>query len=424
MAANRIGKTEGVGGYEMTLHLTGQYPPWWEGRRFNHPVMAWAAGDTNMTVRDIIQLKLLGPTGMYGTGLIPQECIIKTMNKAGVPDAVELIQVRHITGGISYLSFKSYEQGRKSFQGTELDVIWLDEEPPEAVYMECLTRTMTTEGLVMCTFTPLLGISDVVKYFLPDGRWTEDHCAYPSQAIIMAGWNDAPHLTEEAKKELMAKYPAYQRDARTKGIPQLGVGAIYPIAEEEITIKPFKIPPYWPRVYGMDVGWNKTAALWLALDKDSDIVYAYSNYYAGQLEPPIHASAINGRGRMPGVIDPTSRNRNSVDGEKLLDIYRNLGLQLVEADNARETGIYEVWTRLSTGRLKIFENLNEWFAEFRVYRRDEKGHVVKENDHLMDATRYVIVSGLSMAAIVRPNERENRYRLSKLWRKRGTWKAA
>jgi phage terminase large subunit-like protein len=170
LAANRVGKTEGAGGYEMTLHLTGQYPPWWEGRRFDMPIKGIAAGDTSKTVREVNQEKLLGSPGMHGTGLIPGDCILKTTPKPGIPDAVDAVWVKHVSGGHSMLWFKSYDQRREAFQGMELDVVWLDEEPPLEIYTECLIRTMTTNGCVMLTFTPLLGLSRVVLEFLKEGK--------------------------------------------------------------------------------------------------------------------------------------------------------------------------------------------------------------------------------------------------------------
>lgn len=159
--------SEGIGAYEVTLHLTGQYPEWWEGKRFDHPVLAWAAGDTGKTVRDIIQLKLLGPNGAFGTGMIPGELIEGTTPKHGLPDAIESVKVRHISDGISTCFLKSYDQRREAFQGTEIDVFWCDEEPPEDIYVEGLMRTMTTGGVVLVTFTPLMGVSNVVQSFMP-----------------------------------------------------------------------------------------------------------------------------------------------------------------------------------------------------------------------------------------------------------------
>lgn len=169
MAANRVGKTWGAGGYEMALHLTGNYPDWWQGRRFNHPVDAWAAGDTGETTRDIIQACLLGPIEDIGTGLIPGDLIVgEPTRRRGVPDAVDTVAVRHRTGGTSVIGFKSYDQGRKKFQGTAKHVIWEDEEPPADVHSECLLRLMTTDGLLMLTFTPLNGISEVVMRYIKE----------------------------------------------------------------------------------------------------------------------------------------------------------------------------------------------------------------------------------------------------------------
>lgn len=402
LAANRVGKTEGVGGYEVVLHLTGDYPDWWTGRRFDEPVTGWAAGDTSLTVRDIIQHKLLGPPGEFGTGLIPGEKLIDTTSRAGVPNAVQDIMVQHKSGGTSYLTLKSYDQRRESFQGTEKEFIWLDEEPPMDVYGECLIRTMTTNGLILCTFTPLQGMSEVVQSFLPGGKLPDGE-SKSRKYVIMATWDDAPHLSEQEKQDLWESIPPYQRDARAKGIPQLGAGAIYPIPESDLSCDPFEIPEHWPRIYGLDVGWNRTAAVWAAWDRDSDIVYLYSEHYRGQAEPSIHADAIRARGKwIPGEIDPAARGRGQKDGQQLMSAYLDLGLNVIAAENAREAGIHNVFLRMSTGRLKVFKTLQNWFQEFRLYRRDEKGQVVKEGDHLMDATRYLIM-GLQHATIEPPD---------------------
>jgi hypothetical protein len=222
-----------------------------------------------------------------------------------------------------------------------------------------------------------------------------------SRFVVMATWDDAPHLDDKTKEELWNSLPPHQRDARSRGIPQLGSGAIYPVPESEILVKPFDIPIYFPKAYGMDVGWNRTACVWGAMDQSTDILYIYSTYSRGSAEPAIHASAVNSRGDwIPGTVDPASRGRSQVDGMQLLSLYQELGLDLTPADNAVEAGIYNVWTRLSTGRLKIFSHLEEWLAEYRIYRRDDKGRVVKSNDHLMDATRYLVMTGINLATIV------------------------
>jgi hypothetical protein len=222
----------------------------------------------------------------------------------------------------------------------------------------------------------------------------------PSKYLVTASWNDVPHLSEQTKKELLESTPPHLRNARSKGIPSLGSGAIYPVAEEEIICDPFSIPAYWPRAYAMDVGWNRTAALWGAHDRETDTVYLYSEHYRGQAEPEIHATAIKARGEwIPGVIDPASRGRAQADGKRLFDTYYSLGLKLSAANNAVEAGIYLVWSRLSTGRLKVFSTLKNFMNEYRIYRRDEKGRIVKEHDHLCDCLRYLVLSGLEVATV-------------------------
>lgn len=178
LAANRVGKTV-AGAFEMTCHLTGQYPKWWVGKQFRHPIRAWACGKTNETTRDIVQTTLLGDIEYFGSrkmvegaGLIPRDCIGSDLGqiawKQGVQDLIDTIKIKHRSGGWSKLGFKSYQQGRGSFEGTAQHVIWNDEEPPIDIYGEQLIRTATTKGVLMLTFTPLAGLSDVVQQFLQE----------------------------------------------------------------------------------------------------------------------------------------------------------------------------------------------------------------------------------------------------------------
>lgn len=395
IAGNRTGKTT-MSAYETALHLTGRYPSWWAGRVFTHPVDWWAASDTGETTRDILQLELMGKMEAIGTGMIPKEYIVgDPSRRRGVTDAIDTVNVRHVSGGVSTLAFKSYDQGREKFQGTKKHGISLDEEPPMSVYSECLTRLTATDpgsedGSMICTFTPLSGMSTVVLMYLNEKT--------PNRFTLTMGWDHVPHLSEETKAKLLMAYPPFEREARRNGTPQLGSGAIYPVSESEFVVDDFQIPDHWPRVYGMDVGWNRTAAPWGAWDRDADVVYLYAEHYRGQAEPAIHAEAIKARGQwIPGVIDPASRGRTQDDGSQILQMYIDLGLNLETAINGVEAGIYEVWQRLSTGRLKVFKSMSNWLSEFRLYRRDDKGKVVKQNDHLMDATRYLIMSGLDRA---------------------------
>lgn len=224
----------------------------------------------------------------------------------------------------------------------------------------------------------------------------------------MAGWDDVPHLTVEERERLLAATPPYLRDARSRGIPALGSGAIYPMSLEDITCPAFVIPPSWPRAYGLDVGWKATAAVWGAWDRETDTIYCWAEYRRGQAEPEVHAAAIKTRGpKLMGAIDPASRGRSQVDGTKLMEAYEGLGLSVTKAKNAVEAGLLECWQRFSTGRLKLFENLSQTIGELRLYRRDDKGRVVKENDHLMDALRYLVMTREDIFNWIVPEQRDD-----------------
>jgi phage terminase large subunit-like protein len=169
MAANRVGKTEGIGAYEVTLHLTGLYPDWWEGYRFDRPINCLCGGDTGATTRDILVKKLLGPEEARGTGMIPRDTLHgKPVPAPGIRGHVDYAKIKHVSGGISTLQFRSYDQGREAWQGTERDIVWFDEEPSEPIYTEGLLRTATTRGLVIATFTPLSGLTEVALSFMPE----------------------------------------------------------------------------------------------------------------------------------------------------------------------------------------------------------------------------------------------------------------
>lgn len=411
MAANRSGKSI-AGAYEVSCHATGVYPFWWAGKVFLKPTSGWVAGSTARSTRDVVQKELLGAIGSPGTGMIPLELMGQSGSLGGVPQGVDWIKIKHVSGGWSTIGFKNYEQDPKAFYGTAQDYIWLDEECPEIIYNECLMRTMTTGGIMLVTFTPLHGLTNFVVRFCQqadfltskrpliaeattEGDKEEDSrvaLLTTSKAVITAGWDDAPWLEAEAKARMLADCPPHLREARSKGTPAMGSGNVYPIALDEVLCAPFKIPDHWKRIYGMDVGWNRTAALWGALDPDTDCLYLYDEHYVGEQPPPVHAVSIASRGKwIPGVIDPASRGRSQVDGTQLITLYKEAGLNIRPARNAVDTGVTDVWNRLAAGKLRVFSTLQNFQKEYMVYRRDLKGRIIKERDHLMDCLRYLVV---------------------------------
>ncbi len=201
MGGNRTGKTEGAA-YEVSCHLTGLYPPWWTGKRFNHPTEWWAASQTATVTRDVMQLALYGPKHEAPkTGMIPGHLIVFDTPKNSIPNGIETIWVKHVSGGTSTVQFKSYDQGRASFQGTARN-IWFDEECPEDVYTEALLRTLILKegdsGIVIVTFTPVEGLTPFVQ------QWLEHSVMFdysgepkPAEAQVFEGQDEETVDTEK-----------------------------------------------------------------------------------------------------------------------------------------------------------------------------------------------------------------------------------
>ncbi len=419
MAGNQLGKTL-AGGSEMAMHLTGRYPDWWEGRRFDRPVKFWAAGITGESTRDNPQRILMGRTeDGYGTGTIPGDSIIETVKAVGVPDLLDSVVVRHVSGGQSRLAFKFYEKGRAKWQGETLDGVWFDEEPPPDIYSEGLTRTQATGGFAYLTLTPLLGMSDIAMLFYPKPKTDQRH-------LTRMTIEEAEHYTAEERAIIIASYPEHEQDARAKGIPMLGSGRIFPIAEEAIKCEPFEIPDTWARIGGMDFGWDHPfAAVDLAHDRDADIVYVTKAHSVREQDPIYHAAALKAWGEDLPWSWPRDGRRQTLEGagKALADQYEAQGLNMLythaqfeDGSVSVESGIMEMLGRMRTGRLKVFKNLEDWFAEFRVYHRKD-GIVVKERDDLLSATRYGIMM-LREAEVL--SQRETvLYRNSPM--RRGSW---
>jgi phage terminase large subunit-like protein len=403
MAGNQLGKTWSAA-YEMAMHLTGRYPEWWEGRVFDDPVSAWVAGETSEVVRGSSQLLLCGQYDDIGTGAIPADAIKDKAPKRGIPDAVDTLVVRwgggaDIQARDSLLGFKSYDAGREKFQAATLDYVWLDEEPDESIYTEALTRTNATGGCVAMTFTPLKGMSGVVKRFLIDKM--------PGTHVTQMTIDDAEHYTPEQRQAIINSYPAHEREARTKGVPTLGSGRIFPVTEESIVIDQFPIPSHWPQICGIDFGWDHpSAAVRIAWDRDADCIYVIACHRQKEQTPVLFAATVKPWGAwLPWAWPHDGLQHDKGSGVTLKDQYLAQGLRMHkdratfapavgEAEgsggNGVEAGLMDMLDRMQTGRLKVFRHLNDWFEEFRMYHRDD-GKVVKLDDDLMSATRYAIM---------------------------------
>ena len=247
-AGNQLGKTYSCGA-EVAMHLTGEYPEWWEGKRFHRPITCWAASENGEATRDNTQRMLLGKVKEVGTGMVPKRCItdIYGMSKM-VTGLFDYVYIKHISGGVSLLRFRYYTQQRSAWQGPPVDLLWTDEEPPEDINAEGQARTIAVQGIQMMSFTPLLGHTPVVNSYLQDndpdetGRWHITMTIY-----------DAGHLTDAERDAEIKRWPKHQQKARIYGEPAMGVGQIYPYDTDEIQIEPFEIPDHWRIIGAIDV---------------------------------------------------------------------------------------------------------------------------------------------------------------------------
>lgn len=390
-AGNQQGKTF-CGAMEMAMHLTGRYPAWWKGRRFDHPIDAWAACDTGETTRDNPQRALMGPLGQWGTGAIPADALIEAKRGLGVADLIDTVLVSHASGGTSKLGFKRYDQGRQAWQGPSKHVIWCDEEPPEPVYNEALARLIATNGLVYTTFTPLQGMSSIVVRLIRahDG----ETCADVNMTL-----EEALHIRKEDWDAIIAAFPEHEREARMSGIPSLGSGRVFPVAPAAIRCRQFPVPDDWPVLGGLDFGYDHPfAAVKIAHDEEADCIYVTHAYRARNETPAVHASALRRWGgdlQWAWPHDGLATEKGS--GRQLMTLYEEEGLAMLptHATHARggylvEPGILDMLERMRTGRLRVFEHLDDWFREFETYHR-VNGRIVKLDDDLMSATRMAIM---------------------------------
>ena len=411
MCANRSGKSYS-GAAEMAMHLTGVYPDWWGGRRYRKAITAWVGGVSNESTRDICQAELLGPPedpSAFGTGTIPKECIVSTERKPGVPNAKAIALVKHISGDNSSVHFKSYESGTEKWMGRSVDCIWLDEEPDRDLYSQSVTRTLDRRGMVYLTFTPEKGMTETVSAFMNDLK--------RGQSLTNATWDDASedirsmfgnpgHLDHDTMEQILAAYSPHEREMRKYGKPTIGSGLVFPIPEEKLIYDDVQIKDHWPRIAGIDFGWDHdTAVVWGALDPDEEIFYVYDAYNANKRSPAEHAKEILRRpGFIPVAYPHDGNRRDSMGNPGLADQYRGHGCNFLlehftnppalgqkKGSNSVEEGIQQMVVWMEEGKFRIKSDLHHLLQEYRQYHRKD-GKIVAIRDDTMSAMRYCFMS--------------------------------
>jgi phage terminase large subunit-like protein len=410
-AGNQMGKSY-AGAIETAYHLTGLYPAGWLGRRWGRPVKGWAAGESTTVTRDVAQTLLCGEPGLeaaFGTGLIPKHCFADkpTLARGAVADAYDTVQVFHhtdgVVDGVSTLQYKSYEQGRKKFQGRTLDFVWWDEEPPMDVYVEGNARWSATGGMSFMTFTPLQGMSSVVCRFLSPER-DEKPEAVAMRGHLTMGIKDALHMTPEMIESLLAKYPKHEHAARMNGEPLLGSGRVFVYDESTIVFDRGKhIPVEWAKLWGVDFGIEHPfAAVLIAWDRDLDIVYVVNTYKLAGATPLVHSEAIRAiAANVPVAWPHDGQKREENKTGEFAPMFKKFNLNMLPEHAtypgggfSTEAAVLEMQQRLEKGSgpggLMICEDLEELLAEMRGYHRKD-GLLVKIRDDLISALQKALM---------------------------------
>ena len=392
----------------------GMYPEhgWYHGTRTNRGIDIWVVGDTNENTRDNCQKKLFGPDpdrpGWTDTpgenALIPQKYIVgKPTRRTGVAGAFDSVFVKHVPSDtLSKITFKSHAMDQQALASWTGDLVWIDEEAPKEKFDELLMRIIRRKGQLILSFTPLLGVTPMVKFLLeaPPDLVTKD----------FLDWDQARHLDATVKAAIMRAFASQPGilQARMKGLPSVNTGLIFPFDQKAISYDPSSssISTRWLYLGGLDVGFrHPTGAIALAWDPRSDVAMLYSTYRQAERTYLYHHTQLQGWGaNMTYMIDPASSQSSPGEGVKVLEKYWELAhgenwmeipeeaRKYIKAENAWQLGIDELWHRFETGRLKVNQNCKDWFEEYGSYVWDKAGlGPLKKRDDLMDPTRYGVL---------------------------------
>jgi phage terminase large subunit-like protein len=403
-----------------SIHLTGLYPDDWEGLKFDFAPRIWLLGYSGEKTRDLLQAKLFGRylDGKFEGGYVPANLIVDSILMTGTKGAMREVRVKH-PDGISVCQFWSYSQGQHALMGDILDWYHIDEEPKDAqIFPQVLTRTLNGNrgkgGSGILTFTPENGKTQLVCSFMGEdyeGDDEEEEIDRSGQYLQTATWDDAPHMTDEMKKKVLAMYPAYQRAMRSRGIPLMGSGLIYEHDETTLGQAPFRIPDYWFILNGMDFGWDHPLAfIQMVENRDTGEFYFVNAWKKSKKHPYQAWEAIKiwaegiptawPHDGLKGQLKSSAAGGTGSDGETLKDMFIDAGFWMLDehatwedGGNSVQRGIMEFDKLMETGRFKIFNNLFEVFEEIRQYHTKTNAsngqtEIVKIKDDLLDGMRY------------------------------------
>lgn len=399
IAGNQVGKSQTCAA-EVAIHATGRYPSWWEGHRFNRPIIAIVAGETAEKVKKIQQNAILGEVVIAGatktfdgTGWIPADSIGEAdWRQTGTASTAGEVLIRHVSGGWSKILFLAYTVEAEGFQGYTVDLVWMDEEPKMDIFTEALTRILVRRGILILSRTPLYGASDVIMHFLDakagSGIWW-----------LNVTWDDAPHLDDETKARMLLSFPEHERKTRMRGDPMMGSGLVYLVPEEDFIIAPLKIQPWWRVIAACDFGIGHPAAgCWIAHDPDTNTRYVFDSYKKEGETAIFHAHALSRNGKhIPIAYPHDGDNRERGSGDTIAQQYREAGASImhesarIEDDKGgaqpRDAMTYQILKEMRLGQFKVFDTQTDLRRELRMLHRKD-GVIVDVNDDIESAMRY------------------------------------
>jgi phage terminase large subunit-like protein len=388
--------------YEAGLHMTGQYPKWWTGKRFNKPTRGWVIGPERTLVRDGPQKKLTNMQGEFGTGVIPLAAFTgRPIMVPGGTGSIDTMSVAHETDGandgISTATFKSFEQGSEKMQAESVDWIWIDERCSEEIYSELIARTTATDGILFLSYTPLKGGGELTYRFLNE---------YSADRIdIRIDAQDARHISPERRAQLEESYLPHEREARIHGIPQLGIARVFPFALETLMrqFNPDTDIQGWAKwLVGIDFGYGHPfAAALCAWVPEIDEFFVVDGFKMERGEALYHTKRIAGmcRGlRIPIAWPHDGLTHEKGSGIALADVYRRVGAPMMPKNAENSGGGYHVEPAIEAmsgfmkrGQFAIASHLSELGEEILSYHRDEEYKIVRLRDDLISAVRYAFM---------------------------------
>jgi phage terminase large subunit-like protein len=399
---NQVGKTW-TAACEVAWHATGAYPTWWRGRRFDKPVRIWVVGPTGQLVRDSVQRQLTSKGGEFGTGAIPLAVFARPpVMVPGGTGAIDTLFVTHRTNsvvdGVTELSFKSYEMRREKLQSEGCHVIWCDEQPSEELYSELYARTTATDGIIIVTYTPVLGSGALTHRFLREPS--------PDRAEIRISAEEAKHITPDRRAEMEAGYQQYEKETRIHGVPALGRGRVFPFPVEDLVerFNPDTDIKSWARwIVGIDFGYSHNfAGALCAWAHDTGEFWVVDCFTMARSSAVHHtqriASMCKGL-RIPIAWPHDGLTHEKASGAQLMASYKAYGAPMLpkHAENvgggfALEPAIADMYETMATGKFTVASHCHEFVEEYLLFHRDEDLRIDAIRDDVLSAVRYAHMS--------------------------------